>query len=85
MHVPQSSEPVSIPGSRVRVALGAGNLRHVGTIARDLGAKRVLLVSDPGIVAAGHTERAMRALRTCAALAGSNVVRYGFASGRRSA
>lgn len=63
MNVPHSIEPLSIAGSRVRVALGTGNLRRLGTIARDCGANHVLLVSDPGIVAAGHTDRAIQSLR----------------------
>jgi alcohol dehydrogenase len=66
MMVPRSTEPVSIHGSGVKVAFGAGNLKYLGKIARELGAKRVLLVSDPGIVAAGHCERAMRSLRDSA-------------------
>lgn len=63
MMVPRSTEPVSIPGSGVKVAFGAGNLKQLGKIARELGATRVLLVSDPGIVAAGHSDRAMKSLR----------------------
>lgn len=62
MSVCRSSEPVSIPGSRVKVALGPGNLAQLGPIVKKLGGMRVLLVSDPGILAAGHTERALRSL-----------------------
>lgn len=61
--VPQSSEPLCIPGSRVKVALGSGNLAQLGRIARELGGTRVLVVSDPGIVSAGHTGRGIRSLR----------------------
>jgi alcohol dehydrogenase len=57
-----SPNTVSIPGSGVRVAFGAGNLNHLGTISAAEGATRVLLVTDPGIRAAGHVERAVRAL-----------------------
>jgi alcohol dehydrogenase len=60
--VEPSSVPQEIPGSRVRVAFGAGSLNHLGKIARTGGAKRVLLVTDAGIVAAGHVERAVRSL-----------------------
>ncbi len=63
MIIPRGIHPVSIPGSRVKVSLGAGNLAHLGEIARDAGAKRVLLVTDPGIIAAGHPDRAIAALR----------------------
>jgi alcohol dehydrogenase len=36
---------------------------RVGELARELGAKKVLLVTDPGIVAAGHADRAQRSLQ----------------------
>jgi alcohol dehydrogenase len=62
MIVPRSSEPVSIPGSGVGVAFGARNLDRLGKIARGCGATRVLLVSDPGIVATGYDDRALRCL-----------------------
>ena len=62
MSFPESSHPTEIAGSRVRVAFGEGNLARVGTIAKDEGATRVLLVTDAGIVAAGHVERAVRSL-----------------------
>ena len=60
--VEHSSIPQEISGSRVRVCFGAGALRNLGAIAKFEGAKRVLLVSDAGIVAAGHVERAVRSL-----------------------
>lgn len=60
--VERSSTPQEIAGSRVRVAFGAGNLQHLGEIARNEAGQRVLLVSDAGIVAAGHVERAVRSL-----------------------
>src|SRR5579871_6723002 len=62
MNFSHSPDPVALPGSRVRIAFGAGNLGHVGAIARGEGATRVLLVSDPGITEAGHVERAVRSL-----------------------
>jgi alcohol dehydrogenase len=43
---------------RTRIVSGSDTLEHVGTIARDLGARRVLLVTDQGIAAAGHPARA---------------------------
>jgi alcohol dehydrogenase len=62
MIVEHSAIPQEIPGSLVRVAFGAGNLQHLGDIAKNEGGHRVLLVSDAGIVAAGHVERAVRSL-----------------------
>jgi alcohol dehydrogenase len=35
----------------------------LGTLCAEWGAKRVLLVSDPGVVAAGHTARGLESLR----------------------
>ena len=46
---------------RTRVVFGAGAIDGVGELARALGAS-ALLVSDPGIVAAGHVERTRRGL-----------------------
>jgi len=48
--------------ARTRVVAGAGRLTRVGKLSGDLGAKRVLLVTDAGIVAAGHAPRAKAAL-----------------------
>ncbi|MFM8435995.1 MAG: iron-containing alcohol dehydrogenase [Planctomycetia bacterium] len=42
-----------------RLVVGAGSLRRLGGLARELGAVRALVVSDPGIVAAGHTAAAL--------------------------
>lgn len=44
--------------SRTRVVFGVRSLDRVGELARELGLKRVLLVTDAGIVAAGHAGRA---------------------------
>src|SRR3954471_4788577 len=54
--------PQSIPGSRIRVVFHSGAVADLGAIAKSEGATRALLVSDPGIVEAGHVERAMRSL-----------------------
>lgn len=40
--------------TRTRVVHGAGCSAGVGELARELGARRILLVTDAGIVAAGH-------------------------------
>jgi alcohol dehydrogenase len=49
--------------SQVRVVFGTGGLDRLGAIARDERATRVLLVTDPGIVATGHVERGLRSLQ----------------------
>jgi hypothetical protein len=46
----------------VRVAFGEGRLAELGDEARRLGATRVLLVTDPGVAAAGHAAAAAQAL-----------------------
>ena len=48
----------------VRLHAGPGVLARLGEIARDLGAARVLLVTDPGVRAAGHADRALSCLES---------------------
>jgi len=48
---------------RTRLLFGAGTVERVGDLARELGGSRVLLVTDPGLVAAGHADRITRLLR----------------------
>lgn len=43
---------------RTRLVFGNGSLNRVGELARELGAKRVLIVSDAGIVKAGYPAKA---------------------------
>ena len=50
---------------RTRVLFGVNSSDQTGELARELGAKNVLLVTDPGIVAAGHAERVRRRLEEC--------------------
>src|SRR3954468_2108167 len=45
-----------------RIVFGPGKLNELGSLASDLGAKRVLVVSDRGIVKAGHTSHGIRTL-----------------------
>ena len=45
-----------------RIVCGAGSLGRVGELAASLGGRRVLLVTDKGIVAAGHAAHAQIAL-----------------------
>ena len=42
---------------RTRLVFGAGSVEQVGTLASELGARRVLIVTDQGIVTAGHAAR----------------------------
>jgi alcohol dehydrogenase len=46
-----------------RVVFGAGTLARLGELARELGGHRVLLVTDPGLEAAGHPQRALASLQ----------------------
>jgi alcohol dehydrogenase len=48
---------------RTRVVFGPGKVDTLGELAGELGARRALVVSDPGIVAAGHAEHGLAALR----------------------
>jgi alcohol dehydrogenase len=57
------SEDLSIPGLAVPVLFGRGTFEQLGERAAVLGGTRVLLVSDPGIAAAGHVDRAASSLR----------------------
>ena len=41
---------------RTRLVFGVGAADRTGELAREIGAKKILLVTDPGIVAAGHAE-----------------------------
>src|SRR4051794_7742595 len=62
MLISPSPTPVPLPGSDVKVVFGAGVLARIGEVARAEGARRALLVTDPGIRAAGHVDRAVRSL-----------------------
>ncbi len=48
--------------SATRIEFGIGKLAELGRIARGLGVQRVLVVSDPGVIAAGHTGRGLESL-----------------------
>ena len=47
---------------RTRVIYGTGSLERVGELAAELGGRRVLVVSDPGIELAGYAGRAVESL-----------------------
>ena len=40
--------------SRIRLVCGPGTLSRLGELSRELGFRRTLVVSDPGIVRAGY-------------------------------
>jgi len=42
---------------RTRLVFGVDSASRAGELAREIGAKRILMVTDPGIVAAGHALR----------------------------
>jgi alcohol dehydrogenase len=48
---------------RTRIVFGPGKIDALGALAGELGARRALVVSDPGIVQAGHAERGLDSLR----------------------
>lgn len=45
-----------------RVVFGPGTVRNLGELAQELGESRVLLVTDPGLEAAGHPQKAAASL-----------------------
>ncbi len=47
---------------RTRVVFGSGRIRELGKLAAEIGAQRVLVVSDPGVVAAGHFDIGKKSL-----------------------
>ncbi len=61
MQTPTPAKLAALPAfdvaARTRLIFGAGSIGRVGDLARELGAQRVLLVTDQGIVAAGHALR----------------------------
>ena len=46
----------------VRIVAGPGRLSDLPELVAEIGARRVLLVTDPGLEAAGHPDRALAAL-----------------------
>ncbi len=49
--------------SPTRIVFGPNQVDTLGTLAQECGGSRVLLISDPGVIEAGHTERAIQALQ----------------------
>jgi alcohol dehydrogenase len=54
--------PAELTESPIHVMFGCGVLSELGNLAKAHGASRVVVVTDPGIVAAGHADRACRLL-----------------------
>src|SRR5262245_27050882 len=48
---------------RTRIVFGPGKVEALGELASELGARRALVVSDPGVIAAGHTAKGIAALK----------------------
>ncbi len=48
---------------KTRIVCGEHAIDRLGELAAEIGGRRVLLVTDPGIVAAGHVQRGLAALR----------------------
>ncbi len=48
--------------ARTRVVFGPGTLGRLGDLVREVGGERAILVSDAGIRAAGHVDRALQSL-----------------------
>ena len=49
---------------RTRVVFGPGKIRELGKLAAELGAQRVLLVTDHGLEKAGHPQKGIAALES---------------------
>jgi alcohol dehydrogenase len=47
---------------RTRLVFGRGSIERLGELARELKTTRALVVSDPGVVAAGHYQRGIASL-----------------------
>ena len=54
--------PWAVDLGGIHVVFGEGSLAELGRAAAELGLRRPLLVTDPGIERAGHVERARRSL-----------------------
>ena len=60
---PTAGKKVAPKAHRTRVVFGLNTVDQVGALAREIGIKKVLLVTDPGITEAGHTERVKKSLK----------------------
>ncbi|HXT60017.1 MAG TPA: iron-containing alcohol dehydrogenase [Pirellulales bacterium] len=48
---------------RTRIVYGPDRVDSLGELAGELGVRRALVISDPGIIAAGHVQRGLDSLR----------------------
>lgn len=48
--------------TRTRIIFGAGSIKRLGELARELGFRRALLVADHGLVQSGHVDEALEPL-----------------------
>lgn len=61
--MPTASDPLSCEfRAPTRLVVGPGTVARLGELAAEVGARRVLVASDPGIVAAGHTAAGVESL-----------------------
>src|SRR5271163_4665962 len=58
---PSSASPFDYQ-PRTRIVFGIDAALRTGELARETGMKRILLVTDPGVVAAGHADRVRQSL-----------------------
>ena len=58
---------------RTRIVFGVNTVERAGELAREIGSKKILLVTDPGLVAAGHAEHVKKILEA----AGLKVTLFG--------
>ena len=49
---------------RTRLVFGVDAVERAGELARELGSKKILLVTDPGVLGAGHAGRVQRILES---------------------
>lgn len=49
---------------RTRLVFGVNAVERAGEIVREMGARKILLVTDPGIAAAGHEQHILKSLAT---------------------
>ncbi len=48
---------------RTRIVFGPDTIDRLGELASELGARRALVISDPGVIAVGHAQRGLDALK----------------------
>ncbi|MCY3970061.1 MAG: iron-containing alcohol dehydrogenase, partial [Acidobacteria bacterium] len=59
----ETEDSWSVDTAPGRVLFGAGIIDLIGDLVQELGGGRVLVVTDPGVAAAGHLHRAAASLR----------------------